>query len=467
MPIRRSTTACTSPTVALTGDAKPILQSAARRIAGAQRQARRRARPKWRSARRHGASGLEKLAPQIAFLEAIRAELPEDGIFVDEVTQVGFAARLAFPVYKPRTFLSPGYQDQSRLGLCHRARRAARAARRAGRGDLRRRRLHVHRQRTGDRDAASHSAGHGRVQRRRLRQCAAHPAGALRQPPDRQRSRQSRLRRFRQKLRRRGRCARNSPEDLRRALRRAFAHRDGPTLIEVPVGAMPSPWEFIYMPQDSRPIDAVIALNGLATRVHLNHTLAAMALDSATPAAMQPITTTSELAAVCRRMAAPSFRHRRYRISARDDLLPAALRRADGLGRRGRGGRRAGAGHRSRAVLRADGGREGDEGVPRRAPGHRNRLARRQAHSASDFRHPGRGHGARLWRFHFLRPAGAAHHRRHARQIAPLHRLDAPAAVGGAARLRHFRRDPFARRLSRAGRGPQAARPRRLGARTR
>ncbi|MEI2735733.1 MAG: thiamine pyrophosphate-dependent enzyme [Rhodoblastus sp.] len=30
---------------------------------------------------------------------------------VDEVTQIGFAARLAFPTYAPRTFLSPGYQD--------------------------------------------------------------------------------------------------------------------------------------------------------------------------------------------------------------------------------------------------------------------------------------------------------------------------------------------------------------------
>src|SRR5215475_13714332 len=54
---------------------------------------------------------LARLAPQLAFLEVIRAELPEDGIYVDEVTQIGFAARLAFPVYKPRTFLSPGYQD--------------------------------------------------------------------------------------------------------------------------------------------------------------------------------------------------------------------------------------------------------------------------------------------------------------------------------------------------------------------
>src|SRR5260370_24955774 len=54
---------------------------------------------------------LAKLSPQIAFLDAIRVELPEDGIFVDEVTQGGSDARLVLPVYKPRTFLSPGYQD--------------------------------------------------------------------------------------------------------------------------------------------------------------------------------------------------------------------------------------------------------------------------------------------------------------------------------------------------------------------
>jgi acetolactate synthase-1/2/3 large subunit len=41
----------------------------------------------------------------------------------------------------------------------------------------------------------------------------------------------------------------NGPEELRRALRRAFARRDGPTLIEVPAGAFPSPWEFLNMPK--------------------------------------------------------------------------------------------------------------------------------------------------------------------------------------------------------------------------
>ena len=47
----------------------------------------------------------------IHILRAIRAALPADGIYVEEVTQVGFASRLAFPVPAPRTFLSPGYQD--------------------------------------------------------------------------------------------------------------------------------------------------------------------------------------------------------------------------------------------------------------------------------------------------------------------------------------------------------------------
>ena len=40
-----------------------------------------------------------------------------------------------------------------------------------------------------------------------------------------------------------------TPQELRPALKRAFASREGPTLIEVPVGPMPSPWEFLQMPR--------------------------------------------------------------------------------------------------------------------------------------------------------------------------------------------------------------------------
>jgi acetolactate synthase-1/2/3 large subunit len=56
------------------------------------------------------AARFAKLQPQLAYLEAIRAELPEDGIFVDDLTQVGYVSRFAFPVYRPRTFLSSAYQ---------------------------------------------------------------------------------------------------------------------------------------------------------------------------------------------------------------------------------------------------------------------------------------------------------------------------------------------------------------------
>jgi len=40
-----------------------------------------------------------------------------------------------------------------------------------------------------------------------------------------------------------------TPKALRAALKRAFRRRDTPTLIEVPVGAMPSPWKYISLPR--------------------------------------------------------------------------------------------------------------------------------------------------------------------------------------------------------------------------
>ena len=96
MPIAKEHDRLHKPAVALTGDAAPILQSllaelpkhnAKRASRQAEMQERQAA---WRKR-------LEKIAPQIAFLEAIRAELPEDGIFVDEVTQIGLcrAGRLS------------------------------------------------------------------------------------------------------------------------------------------------------------------------------------------------------------------------------------------------------------------------------------------------------------------------------------------------------------------------------------
>ena len=52
----------------------------------------------------------DRLDPQVPILRAIRRALPEDGIFVEELTQPGYVARLVFPVHHPRTYIHPGYQ---------------------------------------------------------------------------------------------------------------------------------------------------------------------------------------------------------------------------------------------------------------------------------------------------------------------------------------------------------------------
>ena len=105
------------PAVALIGQARPILQRLLDVLPA--HNARRPSRSEELKERhaRMDASASPSSRRSSAYLAAIRAELPEDGIFVDEVTQVGFAARLAFPVYRPRTFLSPGYQDNLGWGF--------------------------------------------------------------------------------------------------------------------------------------------------------------------------------------------------------------------------------------------------------------------------------------------------------------------------------------------------------------
>ena len=58
-----------------------------------------------------------KAGVQIEFLDALRAALPEDGIFVDEMTQIGYVSQSAFPVHAPRTFISSGYQGTLGAGF--------------------------------------------------------------------------------------------------------------------------------------------------------------------------------------------------------------------------------------------------------------------------------------------------------------------------------------------------------------
>ena len=60
---------------------------------------------------------IQVVQPQMDYLNVIRDVLPHDGFFVEEISQVGFAARYGFPVYAPRQYVTCGYQDNLGFGF--------------------------------------------------------------------------------------------------------------------------------------------------------------------------------------------------------------------------------------------------------------------------------------------------------------------------------------------------------------
>lgn len=103
------------PEVAVMGDARLALEALVGSLPERQRRSVRAAEVA--DARAWCAGQLRALAPQVAWLNAIRDALPDDGVFVDELTQVGYASRLCYPVYAPRTYLTPGYQGTLGYGF--------------------------------------------------------------------------------------------------------------------------------------------------------------------------------------------------------------------------------------------------------------------------------------------------------------------------------------------------------------
>ncbi|MGH7044502.1 MAG: thiamine pyrophosphate-dependent enzyme, partial [Acetobacteraceae bacterium] len=234
------------PACTLLADARPALEALADALA-----ARGRKPADWGGALAgHRAWFEQRLAamePQLGFMRAIRAALPEDGIYVEDVTQIGFISRLAWPVERPHLYLSPGHQDN--LGWAYGAALGAQAAL-PGRkvvavcgdggfmyqaqelatamhhklpvvavvfddgafGNVRR----IQEERFGNRLIASDLTNPDFVAYAR-----SFGAGGYRA---------------------------ETPEALEAALRQAFA-RDEPALVHVPVGPMPGPWGLIALPQ--------------------------------------------------------------------------------------------------------------------------------------------------------------------------------------------------------------------------
>jgi acetolactate synthase-1/2/3 large subunit len=235
------------PDLALIGSARPILRRLLDRLP---RHSPKRTSRRDEMLQRHARlrERLSRLAPQIGFLEAIRAELPDDGLLVEEVTQMGFAARLAFPVYKPRTYLSPGFQDNlgwgfaSALGAQH-ARPDVAVVSITGDGGFMftaNEMATAIRHRIGLTTIVFSDGAFGNVRRNQEEQFGNRLIASDLANPD--------FTRFAESFGAVGERA-HDPQQLRAALRRALARRDCPSLIEVPVGPLPSPWGFLKLPR--------------------------------------------------------------------------------------------------------------------------------------------------------------------------------------------------------------------------
>jgi acetolactate synthase-1/2/3 large subunit len=188
-----------------------------------------------------------ELAPQLAWIEALRAGLPEDGILVEDLTQIGYVSRIAFPVHGPRQYISSGYQGT--LGMSLPVALGAKVAcpKRpvvaiAGDGGFM---YNVQELAT----AVQHGIGvvtvvfddgaYGNVRRMQRQRYGNRIIASDLRNPDFVRLAES----F-------GMAARrvSDPDDLADALADALA-RDEPALLTAKVGEMPDPWPYIHLPR--------------------------------------------------------------------------------------------------------------------------------------------------------------------------------------------------------------------------
>ncbi|MBN8944784.1 MAG: acetolactate synthase [Rhizobiales bacterium] len=187
------------------------------------------------------------LDPQVPFLQAIRAAIGDDGILVDELTQCGYVARFAYPVHRPRTFISSGYQGTLGWGYAtalgvQDVRRDVAVVSISGDGGFM---FNVQELATAIRHdipliaVVFNDGAYGNVRRMQKELHGNRVIATDLANPD-----------FVAMARSFGVDAERvqTPDALRAAVA-AAAERRRPCLIEVPVGDMPSPWRFLDMPR--------------------------------------------------------------------------------------------------------------------------------------------------------------------------------------------------------------------------
>jgi acetolactate synthase-1/2/3 large subunit len=104
------------PTIGIVADAKSGLGTLLERVPRHNR-ARASRRDELLAIKAKADDELDSIQPQASLARAIRTELPEDGILVNESTQVGYWSSAGFPVYQPRTFVGSGYQGTLGAGF--------------------------------------------------------------------------------------------------------------------------------------------------------------------------------------------------------------------------------------------------------------------------------------------------------------------------------------------------------------
>ena len=187
------------------------------------------------------------IGPLLDILDVIRHELPDDGFLVDEITQVGFASWYAFPVYSARHFVSSGYQGNLGYGYATAlgvqiGNPDKRVVALAGDGGFM---YAVQEMATAVRHGLNlvvivfNTNSYANVKRDQMERFDGRVIGSDLTNPD--------FVKLAESFGAAGyRC--ETPEQLAKCLRDAFDQR-GPALIEMPLGEMPNPWQYIALPR--------------------------------------------------------------------------------------------------------------------------------------------------------------------------------------------------------------------------
>lgn len=105
------------PSLGIVGDAAPVLRALSKALPRHNKRRPSRTKEIADLKASCAAEAEERFAPQAALIAALRAELPENGILVDEVTQMGHVMRLFWQTSLARTFLTPAYQGTLGWGV--------------------------------------------------------------------------------------------------------------------------------------------------------------------------------------------------------------------------------------------------------------------------------------------------------------------------------------------------------------